>query len=242
MRELKKDAAVWENYRRFPEPYRRIRVAYIDAARKRPEEFRRRLDDFIEKTRLNRIIAGYEGIDRDYLQTEPRMETERLILDRIRATDKEDYFNNISHDRKVLETFVCRYAETLETFDFSGYPERDDLFAIRMKETGKLIGIVLYFDEADGTCEIGYGIGSAHWGHGYAAEAVRRFLDYLFAEIGMRTVTASYFTGNDASRRVMEKCGMTYLRFSEKEMEYLGKMRDLTYYAIERSSWEKTVR
>ena len=51
MRELKKDAAVWENYRRFPEPYRRIRVAYIDAARKRPEEFRRRLDDFIEKTR-----------------------------------------------------------------------------------------------------------------------------------------------------------------------------------------------
>lgn len=168
------------------------------------------------------------------LQT-PRMETERLILDRVRETDKADYFNNISHDRKVLETFVCRYAESLETFDFSTYLGRDDLFAIRLKDTGKLIGIILYFDEKDGVCEIGYGVGSAHWGKGYVTEAVKRFLAYLFDEKGMKTVCASYFTGNDASRRVMEKCGMRYLRFSPREFEYLGAMRDLTYYAIERS-------
>ena len=36
-----------------------------------------------------------------------RMETERLILDSIRESDKEDYFINISHDKKVLETFIC---------------------------------------------------------------------------------------------------------------------------------------
>lgn len=162
-----------------------------------------------------------------------RMETERLILDRIKETDKEDYFNNISHDRKVLETFVCRYAESLETFDFSAYPGRDDLFAIRLKSTGKLIGIILYFDEQEGACEIGYGIGSAYWGNGYATEAVKRFLAYLFDEKGLKTVMASYFTGNDASRRVMEKCGMTYLRFSARELEYLGKWRDLIYYAVE---------
>lgn len=167
------------------------------------------------------------------LDPEERMETERLIIDRVRETDKADYFNSISHDRKVLETFVCRYAESLETFDFSTYPGRDDLFAIRLKETGKLIGIILYFDEADGVCEIGYGIGSAHWGKGYATEAVRRFLAYLFEEKGLKRVCASYFTGNDASRRVMEKCGMAYERFSEREFEYLGEWRDLTYYAID---------
>ena len=165
------------------------------------------------------------------------METERLILDRIRETDKEDYFTNISHDKKVLETFVCRYAESLDTFDFSTYPNRDDLFAIRLKATGRLIGVILFFDEADGVCEIGYGIGAAHWNRGYVTEAVGRFLAYLFEERGMETVTASYFTGNDASRRVMEKCGMTFLRFSEKELEYLGATRDLTYYAIGRAQW-----
>ncbi len=162
------------------------------------------------------------------------METERLILDRVRESDKADYFHNISHDKKVLETFICRYAETLEDFDFSSYPGRSDLFAIRLKETGRLIGILSLFDEKDGACEIGYGLGSDHWGHGYATEAVKRFLRYLFDERGCHTVYASCFPGNDASRRVMEKCGMRYDRFSEKELSCLGVERDLIYYAVRR--------
>ena len=52
------------------------------------------------------------------------METERLIIDLIRETDKEDYFLIISHDKKVLGTFICRYAETMEGFDFP--PIRED--------------------------------------------------------------------------------------------------------------------
>ena len=162
------------------------------------------------------------------------METEKLIIDPIRETDKEDYFINISHDKRVLETFICRYADTLEEFDFSSYPGRQDLFAIRLKETGRLIGIILYFDEKEDSCEIGYGIGSAFWDQGYATEAVGYFLEYLFREKCVRTIYASFFTGNDASRRVMEKCGMTYDHFSEKEMTYLDVPRDLTYYAIHR--------
>ena len=95
------------------------------------------------------------------------METERLIIDSIRETDKRDYFDNISHDKKVLETFMCRYAETYEDFDFSTYLGREDMYAIRLKDTGKLIGVILCFDEAFGKCEIGYGLGSPYWGHGY---------------------------------------------------------------------------
>ncbi|MBR4906701.1 MAG: GNAT family N-acetyltransferase [Clostridia bacterium] len=191
---------------------------------------------FAETGNRHSVPNGLDEIEFS-LQT-PCMETERLILDRIKETDKKDYFNNISHDKKVLETFVCRYAESLEDFDFSTYLGRDDLFAIRLKETGKLIGIILYFDEKDGACEIGYGIGSTHRGNGYTTEAVRRFLTYLFNEKGMQTVTASYFTGNDASRRVMEKCGMTYQRFSPQEFEYLGEPHDLTYYAIDREDFD----
>ena len=163
------------------------------------------------------------------------METERLIIDRLRETDRESYFYNISHDKKVLETFICRYAPSLEEFDFSGYLENPSLFAIRLKETKELIGIILYFDEKDGGCEIGYGLGSGYWSRGYATEAVGRFLDFCFDELGMKTVCASFFTGNDASKRVMEKCGMTFSRFSEKELSYLGADRDLTYYSISRS-------
>ncbi len=63
---LRQDETVWENYQGFSEPYRRIRIAYIDAARDRPEEFQKRLSNFMEKTRKNMLIIGYGGIEKYY--------------------------------------------------------------------------------------------------------------------------------------------------------------------------------
>ncbi|MBP5796174.1 MAG: YdeI/OmpD-associated family protein [Bacteroidales bacterium] len=63
---LKEDETVWLNYTSFPEPYRRIRVASIDAARKRPAEFEKRLAHFIRSTRQNKLIIGYGGVDKYY--------------------------------------------------------------------------------------------------------------------------------------------------------------------------------
>ena len=63
---LKQDSTVWENYRKYSDSYRRIRIAYIEAARKRPEEFRKRLNCFIEKTRQGKLIRGYGGIEKYY--------------------------------------------------------------------------------------------------------------------------------------------------------------------------------
>lgn len=62
---IKSDKKAWENYEAFPEEYKRIRVAYIDAARKRPLEFKKRLENFISKTKGNKFI-GYGGIDKYY--------------------------------------------------------------------------------------------------------------------------------------------------------------------------------
>ena len=162
------------------------------------------------------------------------METQRLILDAIRETDKADYFENITHDKKVLETFICPYTETMEELDFTRYLSDERLFAIRLKETGRLIGIILYFDATDTSCEVGYAIGARYWNRGYVTEALRRFLDFCFEEKGFRTVRASFFTGNEGSKRVMEKCGMRFDHVAEKELSYLGIERDLTYYVINR--------
>ena len=68
---LRQDPLVWERYVSFAEPYKRIRVAYIDAARKRPAEFEKRLANFIQKTRENKLIAGYGGIGKYYGQALP---------------------------------------------------------------------------------------------------------------------------------------------------------------------------
>ncbi len=63
--ELKKDPTVWKNYQAFSEPYKRIRISYINGARDRPEEFEKRLKNFIEKTKQNKMF-GYGGIDKYY--------------------------------------------------------------------------------------------------------------------------------------------------------------------------------
>jgi uncharacterized protein YdeI (YjbR/CyaY-like superfamily) len=62
---IRKDKKAWGNYTQFSEAYKRIRIAYIDAARKRPEEFNKRLENFIQKTRENKQI-GFGGIEKYY--------------------------------------------------------------------------------------------------------------------------------------------------------------------------------
>jgi uncharacterized protein YdeI (YjbR/CyaY-like superfamily) len=62
---VKKNKKAWTNYEKFSPAYKRIRVAYIEAARKRPEEFEKRLKSFIEKTEQNKLI-GYGGIEKYY--------------------------------------------------------------------------------------------------------------------------------------------------------------------------------
>lgn len=62
---IREDEAAWKNYLGFSGPYKRIRIAYIDSSRKRPEEFKKRLDNFIRVTRQNKMI-GYGGIEKYY--------------------------------------------------------------------------------------------------------------------------------------------------------------------------------
>jgi uncharacterized protein YdeI (YjbR/CyaY-like superfamily) len=50
LRALKADRQAWENLQRYSQSYQRIRIAYIDSARKRPGEFEKRLKHFLEMT------------------------------------------------------------------------------------------------------------------------------------------------------------------------------------------------
>ena len=56
---LKSDQETWENFTKFSESYKRIRVAYVNTARKRPDEFKKRLSNLIKKTSQNKQF-GYD--------------------------------------------------------------------------------------------------------------------------------------------------------------------------------------
>ena len=62
---IKKNKIAWGNYQKYSPTYQRIRIAYIEVARKRPEEFEKRLANFIKKTIENKEI-GFGGIEKYY--------------------------------------------------------------------------------------------------------------------------------------------------------------------------------
>jgi uncharacterized protein YdeI (YjbR/CyaY-like superfamily) len=65
LEEIKANKQAWENYQKFSVEYRRIRIAYIEGARDRPAEFRKRLNNFIKKTEQNKQV-GFGGINKHY--------------------------------------------------------------------------------------------------------------------------------------------------------------------------------
>ena len=63
--EIKKHPKAWKKYQKFSPGYKRIRIAYIEGARSRPTEFKKRLQNFIKMTEQNKQI-GYGGIEKYY--------------------------------------------------------------------------------------------------------------------------------------------------------------------------------
>ena len=65
LKAIKSNAKAWRNFQRFSPPYIRIRVAFIDGARNRPAEFKKRLSHLIRMTEQNKQF-GFGGIDKHF--------------------------------------------------------------------------------------------------------------------------------------------------------------------------------
>jgi uncharacterized protein YdeI (YjbR/CyaY-like superfamily) len=65
LEEIEANKTAWENFQKFSPEYKRIRIAFIDRARKRPKEFKKRLNYFIKMTEANKQF-GFGGIEKYY--------------------------------------------------------------------------------------------------------------------------------------------------------------------------------
>ena len=64
----------------------------------------------------------------------------------------------------------------------------------------------------ESTVEVGYRLARAFWGQGLATEGCRALIAHAFTDLGARRVVAQTMAVNHASRRVMEKSGLHYVR------------------------------
>ncbi len=170
----------------------------------------------------------------------PTLFTERLILRRIERRDIDDIFDYASNPE--TSKYLLWYPHNTK-FDtkvyFNAVDKRYKLgkfydWAVVDKTSGKMIGTCGFtsITPEDEKAEIGYVINPSYKGRGIATEAVKRVLRFGFDELLLERIEARYIIGNDASLRVMQKCGMRFEGTQRHGVKCKGRFADVGICAI----------
>lgn len=137
------------------------------------------------------------------------------------------------YERSHAEEWLATHKETYR----SG---RGEICAIERREDEELVGSIDIRINADHRCaEIGYLIYRAHWGRGYASEAARRLVQHGFEDLGLHRIHAHHFAGNEASGRVLQRCGMRFEGVLRQHVQRWGRMQDLVLYGVLRAEFDE---
>ncbi len=176
----------------------------------------------------------------------PTLETERLILRGMRVSDSADMYEYarrpsvteyLTWDPHTSESMTREYltyvGQRYRTGDFYDW-------AVICNEDGRMIGTCGFtsFNCPADSAEIGYVLNPTYQGKGLASEAVCRVLRFGFEELSLHRIEAHFIQGNDASRRLMERVGMTFEGYARESMKIKGKYRTIGTCAILRSEFQ----
>jgi RimJ/RimL family protein N-acetyltransferase len=180
------------------------------------------------------------------------LETERLVLRRFTGDDV-DALVELDSDPAVMRFINGGRPTPRDEIEnevlpaFLGYYERYPgygFWAAVEKSTKRFVGWFHFRPEheaAPDEVELGYRLRRTAWGKGYATEGSRALIDKGFTELGVRRVFASAMVVNVASRRVMEKAGLQFVRvFHQPWPDRIeGEEEGDVEYALLRSEWEQ---
>ncbi len=183
------------------------------------------------------------------------LETERLVLRRFTMADVDNAVE-LDSDPAVMHyitggrTTPRAEIETdylpawLSYYDrYAGY----GFWAAIEKGTGEFLGWFHLRPPAGSPPaepELGYRLRRVAWGKGYGSEGSRALIHKAFTELGATRVYAETMAVNTASRRVMEKAGLRYVRTFHQEWPYRieGDEHGDVEYALTRAEWEQTAK
>ena len=138
------------------------------------------------------------------------LETKRLIIRDFKPEDASD-LQEILGDAQTMAGCEPPYSpektrDFLERFCIG----RAGAVAAVRKDSGKLIGYILFNRQPDGAYEIGWFFNRAYWRQGYAYEACQAVMDHAFERMGVGKIFAE--TADPVrSAGLMKKLGMTFV-------------------------------
>ncbi|MFC4931717.1 GNAT family N-acetyltransferase [Massilia sp. GCM10023247] len=114
-------------------------------------------------------------------------------------------------------------------------------YAIALAATDELIGIcnLRGFFEQNRRCELGYALASAHWGRGYAFEALEALLGHAFSSLDMNRIEADIDPRNDASARLLERLGFRQEGYMPQRWFVHGEFADTAFYGLLKRYWDE---
>lgn len=145
------------------------------------------------------------------------LHTSRLIIDELREDDAAALFGyrsdpQVSRYQGWCPDSVDAAREFIRAQDGVQLdtPETWCQRALRLRDSGELIGDVgLHFTaEGDAAVELGISLAPRHQGEGLASEALRGVLDYVFGTLHKHRVFGSVDPRNEASLRLLVTIGM----------------------------------
>ena len=168
---------------------------------------------------------------------------DRIYLRQFNMNDVDDLFEYASN--KDITKYLTRNphknkeeTRLLLQKQFSKYDESTFRWAIVFKENNKLIGSidVVRLDKVNETAEIGYVLNSAYHNQGIMSEAFKGVINYLFNEVNLKEICACFELGNEASKHVMEKCGLKSKNLIKEIVLPLknNKITYVSYYSIKK--------
>jgi RimJ/RimL family protein N-acetyltransferase len=178
--------------------------------------------------------------------------TDRLVLRRFTIADAGNLVS-LDADPEVMR-FITGGIPTSRTeiLDevlpaFLGYYQRYEgygFWAAIEKETGEFLGWFHFRPRAGaapGEVELGYRLRKSAWGQGYATEGSRALIRAGFTQFGVQRVVAETMAVNLASRRVMEKAGLTLVRTFHQPWPFPidGDQFGDVEYALDRAGWQQ---
>lgn len=180
----------------------------------------------------------------------PVIETERLILRKMKADDASDMYE-YARDPEVTRFLTwnphpdARYTRDYLEYLGSRYRVGDFFdWAITLRENGKMIGTCGFtsFDFANNAGEVGYVLNPRYRGQGIVPEALRAVMNFGFDTLKLHRTEAKFIEGNDASLRVMEKVGMKFEGIRRGGMLIKGEYRNIGVCAVLRDEFYAKLR
>jgi RimJ/RimL family protein N-acetyltransferase len=169
----------------------------------------------------------------------PVLETKRLALRAPRLEDAKTVAT-LANDRRIAEN-TARIPHPYQVADAEGFiagankagAEAVFLIALRDKTVIGACGVT----NQEPLPELGYWLGVAYWGQGYATEALHAVIDYAFTDLAHEALQAGCRVTNPASRRVLEKCGFQWTGVGLYRIRAIKSSAPIDRFRLERGIW-----